>query len=103
MALSSEPRKSTIAAKPKPTVTLKHLAAASAEEHQMTKRASEALFGDLIGMITKHLKKGERVRIAGLGILQVEIARPAWGAIPQPAKQSRSKQAKEVHSVRPRI
>ena len=26
---------------------------------------------DLIGMITKHLKKGERVKIAGLGILIV--------------------------------
>jgi DNA-binding protein HU-beta len=26
----------------------------------------------LIGIITKHLKKGERVRIAGLGILQVK-------------------------------
>jgi nucleoid DNA-binding protein len=26
---------------------------------------------ELIGMITKHLKKGERVKIAGLGILQV--------------------------------
>jgi len=55
----------------KPTVTLKHLAAALAEEHQLTKRADAALLDDLVGMNTKHLKKGERVRIAGLGILQV--------------------------------
>jgi len=40
MVLSSEAKKSIIAAKPKPAVTLKHLAAASAEAHQMTKRAS---------------------------------------------------------------
>jgi nucleoid DNA-binding protein len=44
-------------------VTLKHLAAALAEEHQLTKRAGEAILGDLVGAITKHLKKGERVRI----------------------------------------
>ena len=37
----------------------------------MTKRAGEAILGDLVQIITKHLKKGERVRIAGLGILQV--------------------------------
>jgi DNA-binding protein HU-beta len=35
-----------------------------AEEHQLTKRACEAVLGDLVGGITKHLKKGERIRIA---------------------------------------
>jgi len=29
------------------------------------------LLNDLVDLITKHLKKGERIRIAGLGILQV--------------------------------
>jgi DNA-binding protein HU-beta len=46
-----------------------------AVEHELTKRAGETLLGDLVGLITKHLKKhlkkGERIRIAGLGILQV--------------------------------
>jgi len=87
MALSGEATKPTAAAKPKLTVTLKHLAAASAEEHQMTKRASEAFLGDLVGMITKHLKKGERVRISASASYKSEIAQPAWGAIPQPAKR----------------
>jgi hypothetical protein len=67
MALSSEAKKPAAAVKTKPPVTLKHLAAALAEQHQLTKRAGEALLGDLVGKITKHLKKGERVRIAGLG------------------------------------
>ena len=61
-------KKPAAAAKTSRPVTLKHLAAALAEEHQLTKRAGEALLGDLVGMITKHLKRGERVRIAGLGI-----------------------------------
>ncbi len=46
-------------------VTLKHLAAALAEEHQMTKKEGEAMLNDLVALITKHLKKGERIRIAG--------------------------------------
>jgi len=75
MALSNEAKKPTAAAKAKRTVTLKHLAAALAEEHQLTKRAGEALLGDLVGIITKRLKKGERVRIAGLGILQSQKTR----------------------------
>jgi hypothetical protein len=41
MALSGAAKKPTAGAKLS-TVTLKHLAAAAAEEHQMTKRASEA-------------------------------------------------------------
>ena len=46
-----------------PTVTLKHLAAALATEHEMSKKASEAIMNDLIAMMVKHLKKGERIRI----------------------------------------
>ena len=42
MALSAEAKRPTAAAKPNRTVTLKHLAAALAEEHQLTKRAGEA-------------------------------------------------------------
>ena len=69
MTLPGEAKKPAAAAKTKPPVTLKHLAADLAEEHQLTKKASEALLGDLVGKITKHLKKGERIRLAGLGIL----------------------------------
>ena len=96
MALSSEAKKLTIAAKPKPTVTLKHLAAAAAEEHQMTKRASEAFLGDLIGMITKHLKKGERVRISGLGILQVRNRAARMGRNPATGEVIKIKASKKV-------
>ena len=63
----------TAAAKPTSpkTVTTKHLAYMLAETHQLSKKQASTLMQDLIGMITKHLKKGERVKIAGLGILQV--------------------------------
>src|SRR5258707_15443852 len=51
------------------TVTLKHLAASLAESHEIAKKQSEAMLGDFVGLIVKHLKKGSRIRIGGLGIL----------------------------------
>ena len=71
MALSAKGKTRTAPSKNNRPVTLKHLAATLAEEHQLTKKAGEALLGDLVGRITKHLKKGERIRISGLGIWQV--------------------------------
>jgi nucleoid DNA-binding protein len=53
------------------TVTLKHLAANLSQAHDMSKKQAEAVLGDLVGLVTKHLKKGDRVRIGGLGILAV--------------------------------
>ena len=81
MAPSGKAKTPATASKTKRPVTLKHLAAVLAEEHQLTKKAGEALLGDLVGLITKHLKKGQRIRIAGLGILQVRrrAAAPAAG------------------------
>ena len=73
-AVSSKPK----AGKP---VTTRHLAAALAEQHQLTKKQGLQMLEDLIGMITKHLKKGERVKIAGLGIL---LVRKRAARMPQP-------------------
>ncbi len=63
-------------------VTLKHLAARLAADHELTKRAGEAILGDLVSLITKHLKKGERIRIAGFGILQVRARAARMGRNP---------------------
>jgi nucleoid DNA-binding protein len=57
------------------TVTLKHLAASLAESHEMSKKQTEAVLGDLVGLVSKHLKKGDRIRIGGLGILVVQARR----------------------------
>ncbi|MGB7100875.1 MAG: HU family DNA-binding protein [Xanthobacteraceae bacterium] len=77
-------------------VTIKHLAAALAEEHQLTKRAGEAILGDLVSRITKHLKKGERVRIAGLGILQVRKRAARMGRNPGTGEAIKIKASKKV-------
>src|ERR1700692_2086986 len=97
MALSTtNANRPTAAAKTNRTVTLKHLAATLAEEHQLTKRAGAALLGDLVGMITKHLKKGERVRIAGLGILQVRNRAARMGRNPATGEALKIKAGKKV-------
>jgi DNA-binding protein HU-beta len=96
MALPDNAKKPTGAAKTNRTVTLKHLAAALAEEHQLTKRAGAALLGDLVVMITKHLKKGERVRIAGLGILQVRKRAARMGRNPATGEAIKIKAGKKV-------
>ena len=77
-------------------VTLKHLAATLAEEHQLTKRAGEALLADLVGLITKHLKKGERIRISGLGILQVRKRAARMGRNPATGEAIKIKASKKV-------
>jgi hypothetical protein len=34
-----------------------------AAEHELAKKQSEAILNDMIGLLVKHLKKGDRVRI----------------------------------------
>ncbi|MGC1822961.1 MAG: HU family DNA-binding protein, partial [Pseudolabrys sp.] len=53
------------------TVSKKHFAHALAKQHHLTKKQGREMLEDLICLITKHLKKGEQVKIAGLGILRV--------------------------------
>jgi DNA-binding protein HU-beta len=96
MALSGEAKKPVAAAKPRPAVTLKQLGATLAEEHHLTKRAGEALLADLVGIITKHLKKRERVRIAGLGILQVRNRAARTGRNPATGEAIQIKASKKV-------
>ena len=79
-----------------PTVTLKHLAAQLAEDHQLSKKQSEQMLGDLEGQITKHLKKGDRIRIGGLGILQVRKRAARMGRNPATGEQIQIKASKKV-------
>jgi len=96
MASSDKTAKSTAAAKTSRPVTLKHLAAALADEHQLTKRAGEAILGDLVVTITKHLKKGDRIRIVGLGILQVRKRAARMGRNPATGEAIKIKASKKV-------
>ena len=78
------------------TVTLKHLAAALAETHEMAKKQSELILNDLVDLVTKHLKKGARIRIAGLGILQVRKRPARMGRNPATGEAIKIKASKKV-------
>ncbi len=58
------------------TVTLRHMAAEIAEKHDLQKRQADTLVTDVFTGLVEHLKAGERVRIGGLGIIEVKD-RPA--------------------------
>jgi DNA-binding protein HU-beta len=78
------------------SVTLKHLAASLAKEHHLTKKAGQVLLHDLVDLITKHLKKGERIRIAGLGILQVRKRAARMGRNPATGEAIQIKAGKKI-------
>jgi DNA-binding protein HU-beta len=81
---------------PAPTVTLKHIAAKLAEGHEMSKKQAEAVLNDLVGHVVKSLKKGERIRIGGLGILQVRKRAARMGRNPATGEQIKIKASKKV-------
>ena len=58
------------------TIPLSKVAAELAEKHEMSKKATTEFLGAFVDLIVKHLKKGNKVRVTGLGILQVR-RRPA--------------------------
>ena len=58
------------------TVTLKHLAAGMVERHGLPKKQADTVLAEVFTQLVDHLKAGDRVRIGGLGILQVKD-RPA--------------------------
>jgi DNA-binding protein HU-beta len=79
-----------------PTVVLKHLAADLSEKHDMSKKSVETILNDLVGLMTKHLKKGNRLRLAGLGILQVRKRAARMGRNPATGEAIKIKASKKV-------
>jgi DNA-binding protein HU-beta len=77
-------------------VTIKHLAYELAEQHQLTKTQGLELMEDLVGLIIVHLKNGERVKIVGLGILQVRNRAARMGRNPATGEAIQIKASKKV-------
>ena len=78
------------------TITLKHLAAGIAEEQELSKKQAETILNDMVGRITKHLKKGERVKISGLGILVVRKRAARMGRNPATGEAIKIKASRKV-------
>jgi DNA-binding protein HU-beta len=78
------------------TVTLKHLAAALADSHDIAKKQAEAVLGDLVTLTTRHLKRGDKIRLTGLGILQVRKRAARMGRNPATGGAIKIKASKKV-------
>ncbi|MDX2027601.1 MAG: HU family DNA-binding protein [Alphaproteobacteria bacterium] len=65
-----------------PTVTLKHISADLATKYDLPKKQMNQITEDLVSHFVKNLKKGNRLRIAGLGILQVRKRAARMGRNP---------------------
>ena len=78
------------------TVTLKHLAASLSESHDMPKKQADAMLVDMVGLVAKHLKRGDRIRIAGLGVLQVRKRAARMGRNPATGEAIKIKASKKV-------
>jgi len=78
------------------TVTLKQMAAELAERHELSKKQSEAMLADLVTLAARHLKKGARLRLSGLGILQVRHRAARMGRNPATGEAIKIKASKKI-------
>ena len=78
------------------TITLKQIAAELAESHELAKKQAEAVLGDLVEVTARHLKKGDKVRITGLGILQVRKRAARMGRNPATGEAIKIKASKKI-------
>jgi DNA-binding protein HU-beta len=77
---------------PAPTViTLRQLADEVGEKHELPPRQARAVMNDVVALLVEHLKAGDKLRLKGLGVLEVKnrpartARNPATGAAVQVA------------------
>ncbi|MBO0742838.1 MAG: HU family DNA-binding protein [Hyphomicrobiaceae bacterium] len=78
------------------TVTLRHLAETLSESHELPKKQVISMLEDMVTTVTKHLKRGARIRIGGLGILQVRKRPARMGRNPATGEPIKIKASKKV-------
>ena len=81
---------------PQATITLKQIAAELAESHDLPKKQAEGMLGDLVTLATQHLKKGDKIRLTGLGILQVRSRPARMGRNPATGKSIKIAASKKI-------
>ena len=77
-------------------ITLRHIGNALAEAHEMPKKLAQEVLSNMVAMVTTHLKKGAKIRIGGLGVLQVRKRPARMGRNPATGEQIKIKASKKV-------
>jgi DNA-binding protein HU-beta len=79
-----------------PILTLRHIAEQLSDTHELPKRQANEMLTHVIEMIAKSLKKGEKIRLSGLGILQVRKRAARTGRNPQTGEPIKIKASKKI-------
>jgi DNA-binding protein HU-beta len=78
------------------TVTLKHLASELADRHELLKKQADTLMTDVVALLVGHLKSGDRLRIGGLGILEVKSRPERMGRNPATGEAIQIKASRKI-------
>ena len=79
-----------------PILTLRHIAEKLSELHELPKRQANEMLTQVVELIAKSLKKGEKIRLTGLGILQVRKRAARMGRNPQTGEPVKIKASKKI-------
>ena len=79
-----------------PTIPLSKVAAELAEKTGMTKTDASGALEEFITLVVRHLKKGNKVRVTGLGIFQVRSRPARMGRNPATGEAIKIKASKKV-------
>jgi DNA-binding protein HU-beta len=77
-------------------LTLRNIAETLSEMHELPKRQANEMLTQVIEIIAKSLKKGEKIRLSGLGILQVRKRAARMGRNPQTGEAIKIKASKKI-------
>jgi DNA-binding protein HU-beta len=77
-------------------ITLKQISATIAESHGLTKKLANEIFDDFVATTIKSLKKGAKIRLGGLGTLQVRKREARIGRNPATGEAIKIKASKKV-------
>ncbi len=77
-------------------ITLRQLAASIGEEHGLSQKQANELLSSTVALIGEHLKKGARIRIAGLGTLEVRKRAARMGRNPATGEPIKIKASKKI-------
>ncbi len=77
-------------------VTLRQLAASISEEHGLSQKQAAGVLSSTVALIGEHLKKGARIRIAGLGTLEVRKRAARIGRNPATGEPIQIKASKKI-------
>ena len=84
------------AEKASPILTLRNIAERLSETHEMPKHQANEMLTQVVELIARSLKKGEKIRLTGLGILQVRKRAARTGRNPQTGEPIKIKASKKI-------